>query len=144
MNASLDRWFLSRRTSKCRKRSPVNAITGEAKAAKKKRDEMTTQLRSTCAMISKFTARKKTKSPVEARPRLKPAHGEVMAEQLRTFYENLAERSAGFCAVWTSATVLLKSGKDIDYEELKRKIQELDTMLQAFEVGIFADAKSIK
>ena len=95
-------------------------------------------------MISKVTALKKTKSPVEASPRPKPTRGEVMAEQLRTFYENLAECSAGLCAVWTSATVLLKSGKDIDCEDLKRKIQELDTMLQAFEVGIFADAKGIK
>ena len=45
------------------KRSLVKALTGEAKAAKKKRDEMTTQLRSTCAMISKVTALKQNKRP---------------------------------------------------------------------------------
>ena len=49
------------------KGSLVKTLTGEAKAAKKKRDEMTTQLRSTCAMISKVTALEKTKCPVEAR-----------------------------------------------------------------------------
>ena len=38
----------------------------------------------------------------------------------------------------------LKSGKDVDCEELKRKTKELETMLQAFELGIFADAKSIR
>ena len=53
---------------------------------------MTTQLRSTCAMITKVTALEKTKGPVEARLRLKPGYGEVTAEQLRTSYENLAER----------------------------------------------------
>ena len=45
------------------KKSLVKALTGEAKAAKKKRDEMTTQLRSTSAMISKVTALEKTKKP---------------------------------------------------------------------------------
>ena len=126
------------------RKSLVKALTGEAKAAKKKRDEMTTQLRSTCAMISKVTALEKTKSPVEARLRLKPGYGEVMAEQLRTSYENLAGHSAAWCALWTSATVSLKSGKDIDCEELKRETNELETMLQAFEVGIFADATGIE
>ena len=72
-------------------------------------------------MISKVTALEKTKSPVEARLKLKPGYGEVMAEQLRTSYDNLAERSAALCALWTSATVSLKSGKDIDCEELKSK-----------------------
>ena len=81
---------------------------------------------------------------MEARLRLKPGFGEVMAEQLRTSYDNLAERSAALCAWWTSATVSLKSGKDIDCEELNQKTKELETMLQAFEVGIFADAKGIK
>ena len=38
----------------------------------------------------------------------------------------------------------LRSGKDIDCEELKRETHELETMLQALEVGIFADAKGIK
>ena len=38
----------------------------------------------------------------------------------------------------------MKSGKDIDCEELNRKTQELETMLQAFEVGISADAKGMK
>ena len=113
-----------------------------AKAVKKKRDEMTTQLRSTCAMISKVTALETTKSPVEAR--LRPGYGEVMAEQLRNSYENLAERSADLCALWTSATLSLKTGEDIDCEELKRETHEPETMLQAFEVGIFADAKDIK
>ena len=44
-------------------RGLVKALTGEAKSGekKKKRDEMTTQLRSTCAMISKVTALEKTK-----------------------------------------------------------------------------------
>ena len=41
------------------------ALTGEGNAAKKKRDEMTTQLRSTCARKSKVTALEKTKRPVE-------------------------------------------------------------------------------
>ena len=34
-----------------------------------------------------------------------------------------------------------KAAKDIDCEELKRETQELETMLQALEVGFFADAK---
>ena len=126
------------------KKSLVKALTGEAKAAKMKRDEMTTQLRSTSAMITKVTALEKTKSPVEARLRLKPGYGEVMAEQLRTSNKNLEERSAALCALWTSATVALKSGKDIDCEKLSRKTQELETTLQAFEVVIFADTPSIQ
>ena len=56
----------------------------------------------------------------------------------------MAERSAALCALWTSATVSLKSGKDIDCEELKRETHELETMLQALEVGTFADAKGFK
>ena len=103
------------------KRSLVKAFIGEAKSAKKKRDEMTTQLRSTCAMISKVTAFEKTKSP-------------------RNSYENLVERSAAMCALWTSATVSLRSGKDIDCEELKLETHELERMLQALDV----DAKGIK
>ena len=45
------------------RRGLVKALTEEAKSGekKKKRDEMTTQLRSTCAMISKVTALEKTK-----------------------------------------------------------------------------------
>ena len=83
-------------------RGLVKALTGEAKSGEKKKKpyEMTTQLRSTCAMTSKVTL-EKTKGP-------------VMAEQLRTSCENLAERSAALCALWMSATVSLKSGQDID------------------------------
>ena len=124
--------------------SLVKAITREDKAAMKKRDEMTTQLRSTCAIVSKVTALEKTKSPMEARLRLKPGFIEVMVEQLRTSFESLAERSAALCAFWTSATVPLKSGKDIDCEDLKRGTQELETMSQPSEVGFFADVKGIK
>ena len=102
------------------RRGLVKALTGEDKVEKKKRDEMTTELRSTCAMISKVTL-EKTKGPVEARLRLKPGFDEVTADQLRTSCENLAERSAALCALWMSATVSLKSGKDINCEELKRK-----------------------
>ena len=38
----------------------------------------------------------------------------------------------------------LRSGKDIDCEKLKRETNELETVLQALEVGIFADAKGTK
>ena len=81
---------------------------------------------------------------MEARSRLKPGYGEVMADQLRTSCESLAERSAALCALWMSASVSLKRSKDIDCEVLKRETQELETTLQALEDGIFADAKGIK
>ena len=78
-------------------------------------------------MLSKVTALEKTKSPVEVRWRVKLGCGGVMAEHLRTSCRNLAERRAALCALWTFATVSLKSGKDLDCEELKRETQELET-----------------